>query len=90
MSVLKPTLLIACGALAKEVVHLIDHNDWQAFVLECLPADLHNKPKLIPDLMRSKIRAAKKSQKYRIHKDHAKRIPYTINTETKHVLLFPQ
>jgi hypothetical protein len=64
MTVLKPTLLIACGALAKEVVHLIEHNDWQAFVLECLPADLHNKPKLIPDLMRSKIRAAKKSQKY--------------------------
>ena len=61
---LKPTLLISCGALAKEVVHLIHNNNWQAFVLECLPADLHNKPKLIPNLMREKIKSAKQSNKY--------------------------
>jgi hypothetical protein len=64
MTNFKPTLLIACGALAREVIHLIESNNWHAFVLECLPADLHNKPKLIPNLMREKIKAAKKSKKY--------------------------
>ena len=64
MTYLKPTLLIACGALAKEIIHLMDSNKWESFVLECLPADLHNKPKLIPSQMRKKIRAAKKSNKY--------------------------
>jgi hypothetical protein len=64
MTDLKPTLLIACGALAKEVIHLIERNKWETFVLECLPADLHNKPKLIPNLMRKKIRTAKKSKKF--------------------------
>jgi hypothetical protein len=60
----KPTLLIACGALAKEIIHLIEYNNWNAFEVECLPAKLHNKPQLIPDLMREKIRAAKKTKKY--------------------------
>jgi len=64
MTDLKPTLLISCGALAKEVIHLIDCNKWESYVLECLPADLHNKPKLIPKMIRKKIRAAKKSNKY--------------------------
>lgn len=64
MSVPKPTLLIACGALAKEVVRLIKVNNWTSLELECLPADLHNKPQLIPELMRGKIQAAKKTNKY--------------------------
>ncbi len=45
--------VIACGALAREVLALkLDHID-----LVCLPAQLHNHPKKIPDAMRAKIRA---------------------------------
>ena len=53
------TLVIACGALAREVKHLLDLNGWTHMTLTCLPADLHNKPQLIPEAMRTKIRAAR-------------------------------
>ena len=46
-------LVIACGALAREVLALrLDHID-----IACLPAQLHNHPKQIPEAMRAKIRA---------------------------------
>ena len=46
-------LVIACGALAREVLALkLDHID-----VACLPAQLHNHPRRIPDAMRAKIRA---------------------------------
>jgi Protein of unknown function (DUF1638) len=46
-------LVIACGALAREVLALrLDHID-----IACLPAQLHNHPRRIPDAMRAKIRA---------------------------------
>ena len=51
------TLLIACGALAREVRALIDLNGWQHMRLTCLPAKLHNRPQLIPAAVRAKIRA---------------------------------
>lgn len=55
-----PTILvIACGALAREVKHLLDVNGWSHVTLTCLPADLHNRPQLIPEAMRKKIRAAR-------------------------------
>ena len=65
MSVPKSILLIACGALAREIVHLIKVNNWTSIELECLPADLHNKPQLIPGLMREKIQRAKQKNKYK-------------------------
>jgi len=49
------TLLIACGALAREVLMLIEANKWEHFELICLPASLHNRPERIPDAMREKI-----------------------------------
>ena len=52
-------LLIACGALAREIVELIEKNRWNAFDVACLPAKWHNTPQLIPDGVREKIRAAK-------------------------------
>lgn len=64
MPVPKPTLLIACGALAREVLQLVRENNWSGLKLECLPAHLHNKPHLIPDLVRAKIRAAKATNTY--------------------------
>ncbi len=49
-------LVIACGALAREIVDLIRLNDWQHLAVTCLPAKLHNEPQKIPDLLRTKIR----------------------------------
>jgi hypothetical protein len=41
-------LLIACGALAREIVLLVKQNDWQHLKIQCLPAELHNTPEKIP------------------------------------------
>jgi hypothetical protein len=54
------TLLIACGALAREVLALIRLNGWVHLELCCLPAHLHNTPRRIPEAVRAKIRAARK------------------------------
>jgi hypothetical protein len=51
------TLLIACGALAREVRALIELNGWHHMRLTCLPAKLHNRPQLIPAGVRAKIHA---------------------------------
>jgi hypothetical protein len=40
-------LLIACGALAREIVDLVEHNHWTGFDIQCLPAKWHNTPELI-------------------------------------------
>lgn len=37
-------LLIACGALAREILDLIARNNWSHMDLTCLPAILHNHP----------------------------------------------
>jgi len=52
-------LLLACGALGREIVDLIEVNRWSAFDVECLPAIWHNTPQKIPEALREKIRAAK-------------------------------
>ena len=51
------TLVIACGALAHEIVALRRLNAWPHMDVQCLPADLHNRPREIPDAVRAKIRA---------------------------------
>ncbi len=53
------TLLIACGALAREVVELIRLNGWQHMSVTCLPAHWHNRPEKIPEGVRAKIREAR-------------------------------
>lgn len=50
-------LVIACGALAREIVALRKLNDWPHMEVQCLPADLHNRPEKIPAAVREKIRA---------------------------------
>jgi Protein of unknown function (DUF1638) len=52
-------LLIACGALAREIVELTERNNWQGFDIQCLPAKWHNTPQFIVPAMREKILAAK-------------------------------
>ncbi|MGI9481692.1 MAG: DUF1638 domain-containing protein [Hyphomicrobiales bacterium] len=56
-------LLIACGALAREIVQLIELNGWTHLDVACLPAKWHNTPEKIPGGVREKIKAAK--EKYR-------------------------
>jgi hypothetical protein len=56
-------LLIACGALAREIVDLIEMNRWEAFDIQCLPAIWHNRPERIAPGVRQKIRENR--QRYR-------------------------
>ena len=51
-------LLLACGALGREIVDLIERNRWIAFDLQCLPAKWHNTPDKIVPALREKIRDA--------------------------------
>ena len=53
-------LVIACGALAREIVWLQKVNGWEQFDLQCLDAELHNRPKLIPGKLRLKIEQNRK------------------------------
>jgi len=49
-------LVIACGALAREILALRD-GPLGAFDVTCLPAQLHNRPERIAEAVRGKIRA---------------------------------
>ena len=53
------TLLIACGALAREIMALIRANAWEHISVQCLPAEFHNRPEKIPAAVRAKIQAAR-------------------------------
>ena len=57
MGAVPACLVIACGALAREIVALRELNHWPHMVVQCLPADLHNRPEKIPAAVREKIRA---------------------------------
>ncbi|MDG2501712.1 MAG: DUF1638 domain-containing protein [Porticoccaceae bacterium] len=48
-------LVIACGALAHEIIWLQKINGWRQIDLQCLDAELHNKPKLIPQKLRAAL-----------------------------------
>ncbi|MGR3756972.1 MAG: DUF1638 domain-containing protein [Tranquillimonas sp.] len=48
-------LLIACGALAHEIVALKRANGWDHLDLTCLPALLHNRPDRIPAAVRAAV-----------------------------------
>ena len=52
-------LVIACGALAKEITTLIDINQWSHMRVQCVPAKIHNTPEQIPDAVRSLIHKAR-------------------------------
>lgn len=41
-------LILACGALARELLDLVSVNGWDNVTVECLPAALHNTPDRIP------------------------------------------
>ncbi len=50
-------LVIACGALAREISALRKRNGWQHLDMQCIDARLHNRPALIPERLRQKIRS---------------------------------
>ena len=50
-------LLVACGALAREILELIRLNHWQHMDLQCLPAILHNSPEKITPAVRDIVNA---------------------------------
>jgi hypothetical protein len=50
-------LLIACGALAREILAIRDANGWDHLDLQCLPADLHLRPERIPDAVEACVAA---------------------------------
>lgn len=48
-------LIIACGALAREILALIKINDWQHMSLTCLPAKLHLYPEKITEAVEAAV-----------------------------------
>ncbi|MEM0937768.1 MAG: DUF1638 domain-containing protein [Pseudomonadota bacterium] len=54
-------LILACGALAREITALIDINKWAHMDLACLPAILHNHPERIAPAVRDA------AERYRAH-----------------------
>ena len=52
-------LLIACGALAREILAIRNLNGWDHLDLACLPANLHNRPERIADAVRARIHSAR-------------------------------
>jgi hypothetical protein len=57
MDTRRGTLVIACGALAREIAALRRANDWTALDVRCLPAELHNRPERIAPAVRAEVRA---------------------------------
>ena len=49
-------LLIACGALAREILDLKEANGWSHLDLTCLPAKLHLYPEKITDEVRAAVK----------------------------------
>jgi hypothetical protein len=51
-------LIIACGALAREIKQVVDANGWSHAAIRCLPPELHNRPELISGAVAEQIRGA--------------------------------
>jgi hypothetical protein len=49
-------LIVACGALAREIAALRKANGWSSLDVVCLPPELHNRPERIAGAVREKIR----------------------------------
>ena len=51
----KRILLLACGAIAREVLDIINTHSWSHIDLKCLPAILHNTPEKITPAVRNAV-----------------------------------
>lgn len=56
-------LVIACGAIAKELVRIRKLNNWDHLEFQCLPPELHNSPEKLPAAVQSKIESEVASYK---------------------------
>ena len=63
-------LVIACGAIARELVRIRDLNGWHHVEFQCLPAELHNRPERIPAAVLEMI-AAKRDEYARLFVGYA-------------------
>jgi hypothetical protein len=52
-------LVVACGALAREVLAVVRAGNWSGVEVQCLPPELHNRPERIPQAVRARIRAGR-------------------------------
>jgi len=50
------TVILACGAIAREVLAVVNLNGWEHVDVRCLPAKLHSTPALIPAAVDAKLR----------------------------------
>ena len=57
-------LVVACGAIAREVLAVIDLNGWTHVTLQCLPGKLHNTPREIAAKVDAKLAEAEASGAY--------------------------
>ena len=48
-------LILACGAIAREVLALVKLNGWTNVTVRCLPAKLHSRPELIAPAVDAKL-----------------------------------
>lgn len=55
VAVAQPLLVLACGALAREIIALTRASHWDRLVVQCLPADLHNRPDKIPAAISARL-----------------------------------
>ncbi|WP_431310692.1 DUF1638 domain-containing protein [Labrys miyagiensis] len=51
--------ILACGALAREIIDIVQLNRWKHVDVQCLPAHLHHRPSLIPPAVRTKLKEMK-------------------------------
>lgn len=51
-------LVIGCGALARELLDVVNQNNLDNIRIECLPAILHNSPDKIPGAVRTRLEQA--------------------------------
>jgi hypothetical protein len=54
-------LVVACGAIAREVLAVVRANGWSNVTLRCLPGKLHNTPQRIAGAVDAKLREARAS-----------------------------
>jgi hypothetical protein len=60
-----PSLFVlACGAIAREVIRVIELNGWTHVTLRCLPGKLHNTPGLIATRVDERLAEARASGTY--------------------------
>lgn len=55
-------LVLACGAIAREVLAVVKLNGWENVTVRCLPAKLHSRPELIAPAVDAKL--AELSERY--------------------------